>query len=426
MAESAFSGPLVTYGNMGAIPSGFSGGVTAVPMADQGPGPNCFYQGAALLDPRFVFPDDKVQGYTGVLAATLQNTDFVSVDQIPLTASTTAIAAAQNVTSGTAMTLVSTISSSNNTPAVPIQANWSSGNAVLNGGSVVNVLALDFGFAFGTCVASNSTITVADSTKFETGMPLVVGGVGNSGGTACLLTNVASIVDATHITVTNAPLAASPTGGAPIGAGNLWGTSENGYPTPTAHLPYLAKGAGLFLDPLQSVARAVTVTGSASATGGHFVVAGYDIYGQPMTENINAASGATTTAGAKAWKFIASVTPQFTDAHNYSVGTTDVFGFHFRTDRWEQTTIFWAGSMATSSTGWTAADTTSPATSTTGDVRGTVASASLATIGSASNGSISSLALTGRRLVLRSRPGLWNVVFGTPVATTSLYGSVQA
>ena len=124
-------------------------------------------------------------------------------------------------------------------------------------------------------------------------------------------------------------------------------------------------------DPSKALARAVSITGSTSGTGGHFLVSGADVYGYPQTENINATSGATTTNGKKAFKFIYSVTPLFTDAHNYSVGTTDIFGFPLRADRFEQVLVWWASALVTANTGFVAADSTSPATATTGDVRGT-------------------------------------------------------
>jgi hypothetical protein len=139
-------------------------------------------------------------------------------------------------------------------------------------------------------------------------------------------------------------------------------------------------GAIAVMDPTHQIARAVSITGSTSATGGAFLVAGYDMYGQPQTEQITAAAGAVTTNGKKGWKFIASVTPQFTDAHNYSVGDTDIYEFPVRVLEFPMATVGWAGAIIASSTGFTAADTTSPATSTTGSVRGTYA------LQSASNG----------------------------------------
>jgi hypothetical protein len=325
------------------------------------------------------------------------------------------------------MTLVSAAATgiSLNIPIVP----WSTGsgpNNILNGSAaVVAPIVLDFGFAFGNCTAGAGSIVVADSTQFLVGMPLVIAGVGNAAGTAALLTTVQSITDATHIVVSPIPLASvNPT---PIGAGNTWGFREGvGYPVPTAHYPYLAGGPGFFLDPAQSVARGVSVTGVAAGIGGTFTVRGWDIYWQPMSQLITVAAGVNTVNSTKAFKAILSVTPNFNDAHTYSVGTTDIFGMHFRSDRWEYSNIFWAGSFATSSTGWTAADKTNPATNATGDVRGTVATASLATIGSASNGTVSGLAMTGRRLAIFQSVPLYNMLQGTPAAPQTMFGQLQA
>lgn len=139
----------------------------------------------------------------------------------------------------------------------------------------------------------------------------------------------------------------------------------------------IADPAGLFAvnayDNSKAIARAVSITDAASAAGGDFLVSGYDVYGYPQTETITAAAGASTTNGKKAFKFITSVVPQFTDAHNYSVGTTDIFGLPLRADQFDQALIWWNSALITASTGFVAADATSPATATTGDVRGTYA-----------------------------------------------------
>jgi hypothetical protein len=132
-------------------------------------------------------------------------------------------------------------------------------------------------------------------------------------------------------------------------------------------------GAVAALDPTRQIARAISITGSASATGGPFSVAGFDMYGQPQTETITAGAGAATTNGKKGWKFIAAVTPQFTDAHNYSVGTTDIYEFPIRVLEFPMATVGWANAIVAVATGFTPADTTTPATSTTGSVRGTYA-----------------------------------------------------
>lgn len=127
-----------------------------------------------------------------------------------------------------------------------------------------------------------------------------------------------------------------------------------------------------FYDPTNTCARVIAVTGVAGGTGGHFIISGWDIYGQPMTEDINATAGATTTNGKKAWKWIKSITPQFTDAHNYSFDVLNIFGLAMAADTAAYVDAWIAGTGFQTNPTVTAADATSPATTTTGDVRGTI------------------------------------------------------
>lgn len=121
------------------------------------------------------------------------------------------------------------------------------------------------------------------------------------------------------------------------------------------------------------VGRCISITGVTSGTGGAFLVSGYDIYGYPMTQTVTVGAGVNTVNSTKAFKVITSVVPQFTDAHNYSVGTADIFGFGIYANLFESTFIHWNGSVVTASTGFVAGDVTTPATALTGDVRGTYA-----------------------------------------------------
>lgn len=155
------------------------------------------------------------------------------------------------------------------------------------------------------------------------------------------------------------------------------------------------------------VGRCVSASGVASGTGGALLVRGYDIYGYPLTESITLAAGANTVNGKKAFKIITSVTPQFTDAHTYSVGTADIFGFGLYTNLFESTFIHWNGAVVTANTGFVAGDTTA-ATATTGDVRGTYA------VQSASDGV--------KRLGLADAPTLSAIAVNP---TTGLFGVAQ-
>lgn len=155
------------------------------------------------------------------------------------------------------------------------------------------------------------------------------------------------------------------------------------------------------------VGRCVSITGAASGTGGNILVSGYDIYGYPMSELIAMTAGATTKNSKKAFKVVTSVVPQFTDAHNYSVGTADIFGLGLFENLWEGTIIRWNGAMITASTGFVAGDTTSPATTTTGDVRGTYA------VQSASDG-VKRLSIGGTAVLTAINANPTTGLFGVP------------
>lgn len=423
MAASAKSGAQFIFGNLSAMLAAVFG--SPVPDPDQDAGPSGVYQGWALLDPRMLYTKDQVTGYTGKIPATFMMPRLESVTQIPAALASNNIAAAQNAVNGTPMTLVSsaTVGISLNIPICPYAQ-------VLNANVPVTApIVLDFGFAFGNCTAGSATITVANSASFSVGMPLVVAGVGNAAGTAPLLTQVASIVDGTHITVNPNAVPLATNSSTPIGMGNIWGPSEVGFPLPTAHLPYVAQGPGLFLDPRQALCRGLQINGVSGGAGGNFLVSGWDTYWQPMTQLVTVAAGASTGWTTKAFKAIASVIPQFADAHNYSVGTSDVFGFNIRTNIYDEALVSWASALMTSSTGLTAAVTTSPATNLTGDVRGTIQTSGNgggSGIGStASNGTVSALALTGNRLTMSNFPSVLQATQALQSNTASLYGVTQ-
>jgi hypothetical protein len=421
-------------GPMGVVQASVFGWAVGDPNADAGPGGE--YQGRVLLDPRFWFGKDQVQGYVGKVPGHYQMPQVRSVNQIPAAVSSSNIAAAQGVTSGVPMTLASANATgiTINVPYIPFtQAGL---QQLATGASVQTApITLDFGFAFGNVAAGNAAITVADSSQFFVGMPLVIAGAGNAAGTVPLLTSVASIVSLTAISVNNTPLAT--VNPAAIGTGNLWGPTETWSnlinQTPTAALPWLAAGPSLSLDPRQALTRSVQIVGSSGGTGGTFTVRALDIYNIPLTMTITVAAGASTGYGTKAVKALLSVTPNFTDlSHNYTVGTSDVFGMHYRTPFWEDTEVSWAGLYMSSTTGFVAATTlqSAPSTATTGDVRGTIQTSGTgggSGIGaSASNGTVSSLAMSGNRLMIQQSLPINQVQPSNPVNFQTLFGVTQA
>lgn len=160
-------------------------------------------------------------------------------------------------------------------------------------------------------------------------------------------------------------------------------------------------------DPTTMLARAVSVTGVSGGSGGVFTVRGYDVYGVPMAEEITAAAGAATTNGKKAFKFVASVTPGFSDTHNYSVGTADVYGLPLRADSYGYVNATFNNSPVTSPTFLAGVETTGTATS--GDVRGTIVATSDGT----------------KRLQVMQGISVANLATLTPGVFTGLFGAAQ-
>lgn len=119
------------------------------------------------------------------------------------------------------------------------------------------------------------------------------------------------------------------------------------------------------------VPRAVTISSGGVDTGINFLVRGFDVYGNAMSEAITGASTATAT-GQKAFKSIVSITPSAAAASTVTAGTSDVFGLPVSViDAGYITNVKWNGVLAADAGTFAAADQTSPATTTTDDVRGT-------------------------------------------------------
>ena len=254
MPASIIDGPQFIYGNMGALQASGWGAVVGDPNAEAGPSAD--FMGRSILDVRFFFPKDQVQGYVGKIPVHYTTPFLRSASAIPAATTASNIAAAQGVTSGTPMTLASANATgiTINVPYIPFSQGGL--NQLATGASVQNCpVMLDFGFEFGTVTSGSTTVTVANSQDFFVGMPLVIAGAGNAAGTVPLLTTVASIASTTTITINNTPLAS--VNPAAIGTGNVWGPSETwtnlNNQTPTAASPWLGVGPCLLFDPRQSL-----------------------------------------------------------------------------------------------------------------------------------------------------------------------------
>lgn len=119
------------------------------------------------------------------------------------------------------------------------------------------------------------------------------------------------------------------------------------------------------------VPRAVSLTSAGNISGVNFTITGFDVYGQAMSQ-VRAGPNANTVNTLKAFKEVVSITVNGAVGTNTSAGTSDVLGLPVRvTDIGYLQSVKWAGVLAADAGTAVAADVTSPATTATGDVRGT-------------------------------------------------------
>ena len=378
MSITALSGPVVAFGQN-----------TIGNVTDYNPdlGPSLFWGGVGRIDPRFPFNYLPGQS-SGSATFGFATSDCQTLSCVPYTLGNAALAAAANVVSGTAMTLVSSNSTSTGVSTGASCINWTTG------ATVTGLLLLD-GFTSFTGVVALNVLTASSVTGAIT-IGMTLSGTGVATGTTVVNQLTGPAGGAGTYTVT---------GNATVASATITGQATGG--TTQLAQPFGQPSTIYLWNPQAMVGRAVSITGSASASGGNFLISGYDIYGVPMSEVIAGPASNTTVNGKKAFKYIASVVPQFTNAQNYSAGTADIFGFPLRTDYFSDVAINYNATAITASTGYVAAVTTSPATTTTGDVRGTYA---------VQTGADASKRLAVRQFILPANMGTSAGLFGVTQA----------
>ena len=397
MANSAFSGPLIVFGQNPTQPADYN--------PDIG-GSSLFYAGTGILDPRIPFTFLPGESQAAVDYGWLGVDNITTLSAVPYTASSTAIVASANPTSAT---LALVTSSSSTTGVYYNNTNFVRSDT----GATDTVLALD-AYASVTGSFSNGVLTItASSNQMPIGPGMVV--ISTSGtvsqGTALGTQVVAQLTTTgTYSTVSQGTTGTYQTNG------NLTATSgtvvlayqnvqQCAVPN-NAQTPSQGNWS-----PQALLGRAVSVTAASGATYTTASVNGYDIYGYPMTENITITAGSTVN-GKKAFKYIKSVVLSGGTAdttHAYSVGTADVFGFPVRSDTFGDIIVNNASSLVattliTAATNYLPSDRTTPS-ATTADVRGTFA----ATSSSGAN-----------KLIVRQSPQAYMVPY-----TTGLFGLTQ-
>lgn len=396
MTTTHEAGPLVVFGQAYT---------TGVPEYNPDRGASLFYPSAGVLDQRpgtywqYRPGLSSPQGWLGI-------GDIFTVNFVPNALASANIAALQTPTNGAVLTLVT----ASNAGAAVISA--SVVNA-LTGNSVGGQLLLDAltasatgsitGNVFFAASVANGAFTVG-SVLSGTGVTIgttIIGMCGNgigsssSGSSAGVSVSGAGTTGTYLITPSQSVSAQTTiTGVAGIAGVPLVNGSVTVVP-PLPGNPLGIPGPKLY-NPVCMLGRNVRIT-TSSGDVAVYTVRGYDIYGFPMSEAITA-NGATTVSGKKAFKYISSVTPVGTVGALTSIGTGDVYGFPLASQAFQDVQINWAAAVITSSTGYLAGDWTAPATTTTGDVRGTY------NVQSASDGS--------KRLVVYNNPPPTNAVSG--------------
>jgi len=119
------------------------------------------------------------------------------------------------------------------------------------------------------------------------------------------------------------------------------------------------------------VPRAVSLTSAGNISAVVFTVSGYDVYGQAMSATLNGPN-ANTVNTLKAFYQVTQIAVSAAVATNTSAGSSDVLGLPvICSDAGYVDRAGWAGALAADAGTFVAADATTPATSATGDVRGT-------------------------------------------------------
>jgi len=417
MAETLFRGPSVSVGSL------MDGRVEPFD------GPSIEYQGDVIPDPR-QSPANKDSLSPGAIKGFYNNPYFALIDTIPSASSTTSIAASQNPTTtvGAALNLVT--AQAGTAAGVPV---FAPGLPIVPSGTTVavTVSAIDFGFTTGTTAANSSTVVVPNNLLFDVGQWVAIPGAGASGNTnTVLFTQVQSLSTNTTV-ITISPVAKTALNNVPIGQANLYNpflppATQFGpsAPSPSGVEPYQFAGFALAFDPLQGIARALSVAAASIGSGTTaLTVTGYDVYGNIMHETITA-NGTTVVNGKKAFKYVQNITVATAATTgtpaSISVGHSDVVGLNLRSDKWEYLNVFWNGGFAINNTGWVQALSTT-STYTSADVRGTQ-NLSTCLVGT---GVLSSTNGVARVTIMMSVP-FFNMINATPLNNVTLFGTAQA
>jgi hypothetical protein len=245
--------------------------------------------------------------------------------------------------------------------------------AIVNGQPVSNAIGLDIAIDKAACAANQNIINLLVASRpnvwrYSKGMWLALAGAGAGGST--LFAQILAINTAIW-QLTLSQNAAVTQASCEVGLTNRYSLYDFGNPAPTGVAAFASSGMGRFLIPECATARGVGVTGVAASTGGNMLIQGFDIFNQLTSEVIAVGAGAVTTYGKKTYKVFLSATPQFNNATNYTVVTSDLIGLPLSVlpPPAPQPVLLFGG-VAEAGVVTQYADPTNPATTSSGDPRG--------------------------------------------------------
>jgi hypothetical protein len=409
--RSVISGPVVVSGNTNPAQSN-----------DGDVGPTLVFQGQGLLDPRQV---STIDAAPGSLIYGFYNTEMVSlIDAVPVASAAANIFTipSSTVVPGGGTLAAATLTAPNATNAISPNVPVVAFGVARQASNVVTVpVTLDFGFIFNATTASGSAVltlnAATDNKYFYNGQWLCIPG----GGTSITQPWIGQVLSISGVSVTLSTKSGNTiSGAARVGSLDL--------PGGFAAWPWVKAGCVAILDPTQAVTRSIrVVSNNAGDTGYAVVLRGYDLYGVPMTESIPVTAN-STAYGKKAWKHLVSwsltKSGGGTTAGTITLGTSDVYGLPLRSDFFEYISEYYNVAFVATNGGtnplWVVADSTNPATQTTGDIRGTVQ------VGAAGPGASSAAAPDGtKRLAVFMSVPAYNAINSNNLNSATLTGVAQ-
>jgi hypothetical protein len=363
MGQSVFTGPIVSAGGFAGAPRGGPPAEYSVEI-----GPSIFWQGLGLLamDGR----GSKDAKGMGAFPALFMSDTVVALNQVIQPAGL-ALTQAANPASGVSLPITPTYAAGRG-PGAPYGG--ALGVAIEPGFAVVGV----------TAASGNVTVQANDKWRFWPGQFLSIAGAGagwrflhgcclpasiTPAPGAMLMTQVTAV--GTGNTLTISPPAAVTQAAAQAGL-YTGDPSKYGFTLPINYGAMMNGGAGRFLLPDCACTRGVGVTGVAGGSGGQVLIQGLDYLMRAQSEMLTVPAGAGTVYGKKTYKMLLAAIPQYTNANNLTVVTSDLIGLPISLlPNWPPPVILEAGVARTGDL-LQYADLTNPATTATGDPRGAI------------------------------------------------------